>query len=511
MNPIAPASATPASATPAPAPARSARSTLANRTLGLVPPLALTLALVLAAALAPTPALAQTPDPAVLDSVFAPWDREGSPGCAAGVYRDGALVLARGYGEANLDWGIPITPTTVFYSGSISKQFTAATAALLHLNGTLDLDADIRRYIPELPPYDPVVTVRHLVYHVSGVRDIYGLISLSGGRTADAWTDAEYLALIAAQTDLNFDAGTDYLYSNGGYYLLTTAIERSSGMRLDDAARELIFEPLGMNDTHFHQDSERVVPRRAMSYGGSANAGFRQTFLGNFDKSGAGGLHTTLDDMAAWDRNFITGELGGDAFLDLMQTRGTLNSGDTLSYAFGLQFGTDAGRRTIGHGGSFMGFRADYVRFPDEGLSVVALCNLGGINPGPLTRQVARAILGQAPTPASSGSSGTGGSASAPPASAQQAPAQPPSAPLRAYAGSYHSSEVGTSIEVVWTGSELRLRRPGATDTQPLEWVRGDRFSQGNWTIDFQVEDAQPVSLRLDAGRVRNLLYRWEW
>jgi CubicO group peptidase (beta-lactamase class C family) len=224
-------------------------------------------ATLLLAALLPVPAAGAlqgqaSPDASIADSIFAEWDREGSPGCAVGAYQAGETVLARGYGEANLDWGLPITASTVFYSGSVSKQFAAATAALLHLDGTLDLDADIRSYVPELPPYDPPVTVRHLVHHTSGVRDIYGLIALAGGRVPDAWTDEEYLALLARQGELNFDPGQEYLYSNGAYYLLTTAIERSSGQRLDDVARELIFQPLGMDDTHFHQD------RGGSSHGG---------------------------------------------------------------------------------------------------------------------------------------------------------------------------------------------------------------------------------------------------
>ncbi len=479
-----------------------------DRRLALLVPLALAAFLVQQDALE-----AQLPiEAASIDSIFETWDREGSPGCAVGVYRGGELVLDRGYGEANLDWGIPIDRTTVFYSGSISKQFAAATAVLLHLNGTLDLDADVRTWIPELPPYEPAVTLRQLISHTAGVRDIYGLIGLSGGRTTDAWTDEEYLELIARQVELNHEPGSAYLYSNGGYYLITTAIERSTGQRLDEAARELIFEPLGMNDTHFHQDRERIVARRAMSYGGSANAGFRQTYLGNFDKSGAGGLYTTLEDMAHWDRNFATGELGGEAFLELMLTPGVLSNGDTLTYGAGVQLGTDQGRRILGHGGSFMGFRADYVRYRDDDLAVVALCNLGGINPGPLTRRVARALLGPAPTTGSAqgsaAGSGTGGAAQGTQATRDDPP--PPSAPLRAYAGRYHSPEVGATIEIVWTGSELRIRRTPNADGATLDLVRGDRFSQGNWTLDFEIEEGEPVALRLDAGRVRNLLYTRE-
>lgn len=445
-----------------------------------------------------------SPDEGAADRIFASWDLAGSPGCAVGLYRGGEVIFAKGYGEANLDWAIPITPRTVFYSGSVSKQFTAAVAALLHLEGTLDLDSDVRQLIPSLPPYDPPVTIRHLVHHTSGVRDIYGLLSLSGRRTADAWSDDEYLEMLAAQRDLNFPAGSEHLYSNGAYYLLTTAIERSSGKRLDEVARELIFEPLGMHDTHFHQESTRIVPRRAMSYGGSHESGFRQTYLGNFDKAGAGGLYTTIEDLAAWNRNFDTGEVGGQAFLDLMLTPGVLTSGAPLSYAFGLTLGSADGRRTVGHGGSFMGFRADFVRYPDDGLAAAALCNLGSINPGPLTRRLVLETLGGPGPVASSGSTGGGGAAGE---AAERAAPRPPSLPLRAYVGTYRSDEVGTSVTIRWTGSALEGHRPGDTRPHTLEWVGEDRFRMPGLVLDFEVGPEAPTAFRLDAGRVRNLRF----
>ncbi len=462
------------------------------------------------AAIAAPPALAgQAPlDAALADSVFAPWDAAGSPGCAVGVYRGGEVLLARGYGEANLDWGIPIDPSTVFYAGSVSKQFTAAVAALLHLRGELDLDAQVRRFIPELPPYDPEITVRQLVHHTSGVRDIYGLITLSGGNTGDAWSDQAYLELIARQTDLNFPAGSAYLYSNGAYFLLTTVIERVAGERLDDVARALLFGPLGMRDTHFHQDRERVVPRRAMSYGGARETGFRQTYLGNFDKSGAGGLYTTIHDLAAWNRNLETGEVGGADFLDLMHAPGVLSNGDTLAYAFGLVHGEDQGRRTVGHGGSFMGFRADFVRYPDEGLAVAALCNLGSIDPGPLTRRVARGVLGPKPGYLA------GGGETTPDATPDPVTASDPAdqgrtwqADAGRFAGTWQSPEVGAAWRIRLADGELRLLRASGAPEVTLLRIDEHRFRAGNNWLDFEMRDDGPASFRLDAGRVRNLLF----
>lgn len=466
----------------------------------------------------------QIPDLEVVDEVFADYDEEGHPGCAVGIYQEGELALSRGYGEANLDWGIPISDSTVFYIGSVSKQFAAATAVLLHLDGTLHLDTDVRRLIPELPSYGEPVTVRQLVHHTSGVRDIYGVIRMSGGRTADAWTDREYVELLANQATLNHEPGTDYLYSNGGYFLLTTAIERATGMSLDEAAREHIFEPLGMDDTHFHQDRERIVPRRAMSYRGNADDGFRQTYLGNFDKAGAGGLYTTIRDMEAWDRNFSTGEVGGEGFVQLMKTRGLVAGGDTLSYAMGIRHGVVEDRPTFGHGGSFMGFRADYLRFADEDIGVATFCNLGGINPGGLSREVAEAIFENAPA---DGAVDAGEGAPVAPHAQKPRdedgnpvspaadndgdlsyPAEAPSVALREFEGRYHSAEMDNTVHVHWDGEELRLRQSEAGDTSALEWRGADRFQAGGLGgVEFQVEDGRVEALVVDAGRVREIRF----
>lgn len=462
----------------------------------------------LAVAGGPAPAQ-EPPDPADVDAVFAAWDARDRPGCAVGVMRKGRLVLARGYGVANLDWGVPITPSTVFYAGSVSKQFTAAAVALLHLDGRLSLDDDVRMYLPELPEYDPPVTVRQLVHHTSGVRDIYGLLGLAGLRVADAHTDEEYLDLLARQRELNFAPGTEYLYSNGGYYLLTRIVERVSGTSLAEFSRERIFEPLGMESTHFHDDAGRIVPRRAISYGGNPEAGFRQTYLGNFDKVGAGGLYTTVEDLAKWDRNFRTGEVGGEPFLELMHSRGVLADGDSLSYAMGLVFGEHRGVPTVGHGGSFMGFRADYVRFPGPGLSVAALCNLAGISPGSLTREVAELYLTDhladaAPDEESAEEEGE-------PDGEDEAEPEPAAAgspddlrPLTAFPGAYRSPELEVTYEVYLEDGVLHLRRPGGPDRE-LRREEGDRFRAGSWAVEFfGGELGEPEGFRVDIGRVRN-------
>ena len=294
---------------------------------------------------------------------------------------------------ANLDHGIAITPETVFYVGSVSKQFTAANVALMVSQGKLDLDADIRRYVPEMPAYSQPITVRQLVHHTSGIRDIYSLMRLAGKRLENVFPDQQALGLIARQQELNFTPGSENLYSNSGYFLLSEIVGRLSQSSLREYAEQKIFLPLDMRDTHFHDSPGHVQPRTATSYQPNEDGSFRNSFLSNFDKVGAGGLYSTVRDLYKWDQNFYTGKVGGEAFLKTIQTGGKLSDGTQLDYAFGLRVSTYRGLRIVAHGGSMMGYKADFVQFPEQQFSVLCLCNLGSINPSGLTRQVADIYL----------------------------------------------------------------------------------------------------------------------
>jgi CubicO group peptidase (beta-lactamase class C family) len=336
----------------------------------------------------------QNPSPTQIDAIFAEYDRPGSVGCALGVARAGEFLYKNGYGNANLDWDIPITPTTVFYVGSVSKQFTAATIALLAHEGLLSLDDNIREYLPEMPDYDPPVTIRHVLHHMSGIPDMYRVMSENRLSTWDRFSREAALELLSRQ-ELDFPAGERYQYSNGGYFALSMIVERASGSTLAAYAHEKIFQPLGMNDTHFHDDPVQIVKRRAMSYMSreEGNRRYYQSYQGNFALPGAGGLYTTVEDLLLWDQNFLSNSLGGPDFLDVMHTRGVLNDGEVLDYALAIREGQHRGLRTLGHTGSFMGFKAYYVRYPDVQFSTWVLCNMGEIVPDDLASEVAELYL----------------------------------------------------------------------------------------------------------------------
>lgn len=327
-----------------------------------------------------------------VDALFARWDKTDSPGCALAVIKDSQIIYKRGYGTANLDYGIPISSQSVFNIASSSKQFTATSVALLVNQGKISLDDDIRKHLPELPQYQPPVTIRHLIYHTSGIREYSHLMQLAGIRFQDA-TDEEVFKVIARQKELNFKPGDAYLYSNSGYFLLAQIVKRASGKSLREFAEENIFKPLGMANTRFHDDSTEVIKNRATGYSSRKGGSFSVERTAS-DHVGDGGLLTTIDDLLLWDRNFYGSKLsGGQELINLLLAPGTLNSGGKLNYVFGLDIEQYKGLKMFGHGGAYNGFNSDMIRFPDERFSVICLCNLSDIESGRLTRQVADIYL----------------------------------------------------------------------------------------------------------------------
>ena len=244
-----------------------------------------------------------------VDAVFADYASADGPGCSLGVIRDGRLIHAAGYGAANLDYGIPNGPATIYRIASVSKQFTAGAVALLALRGEVDLDAPVRRYVPEFPDYPDPPTVRHLIHHTSGVRDYLGLFTLAGNRSEDFITNRDILDAIMRQRELNFPPGSEYLYSNSGYVLLAEIVARATGRSLREFARAEFFDPLGMPRTHFHDDHNEVVPDRATGYSPTED-GFRIDMT-TLDVVGDGGIYTSVEEWPAWDRNLTEGTVGG--------------------------------------------------------------------------------------------------------------------------------------------------------------------------------------------------------
>ena len=330
---------------------------------------------------------------AKVDAIFRDVDRSDSPGCAVGVYRDGQIAYARGYGMANLELNVGNTPQTVFDIGSVSKQFTAIAIHLLAREGKLSLDDDIRKWVPEIPSYGKTVTLRHLLHHTGGLRDYIELMSLQGMVEEDLSPESDVLEIMARQKAPNFAPGEDYLYCNTGYNLLALVVEKASGQSLRDFSEQRIFVPLGMRHTQISDSHTRIIPNRATGYQ-KEGAGYGIE-MSDWEQTGDGAVLTTVEDLFRWNQNFFEPKVGDAKLLAAMQEVGVLNSGKKLDYASALRIGTYRGLTTVSHSGSWAGFRAQLLRFPEQKLAVACLCNDGGIsNPSRLSRKVAEVYLG---------------------------------------------------------------------------------------------------------------------
>jgi CubicO group peptidase (beta-lactamase class C family) len=368
-------------------------------------------ALIALALLVETVAFSEDKSRGKIDQIFAAYDEPNSPGCAMGVIRDGTFIYRKGYGMGSLELGAPLSSQSIFYMASVSKQFTAASVVLAAEQGFLTLDDDVRKYIPELPDYGHVIRLRQMLYHTSGFRDFETLMYLSGRDLADVHSKEEMLDLIARQKGLNNVPGDEWIYSNTNYFLLAEVVQRATKKSLTEFADANIFQPLGMAHTRFYDDHTIVVPGRVAAYDSGSDGKFLVDWSTNFDTVGPGGLMSSVDDMLLWDQNFYTNKLGKGTLLKEMQTRGVLNNGNETEYGFGLELSAYRGLPTVGHGGALFGYRTEILRFPQQRLTVVCLCNLSSADPGALVRKVADLYLeksvrpepGVAPAPDHSG------------------------------------------------------------------------------------------------------------
>jgi CubicO group peptidase (beta-lactamase class C family) len=337
------------------------------------------------------PAAAQDFDSTAIDAVFADIDAD-MPGCAVGVYNAGDVLYSNGFGTANADYGLPITPQSVFYLGSVGKQFTAA--AILHAEraGHLSLDDPVQKWITEMREYDSPVTVRHLVHHTSGVRDYLTLLSLAGTAIETPLSDEAVTELIARQENLNFPAGDRYLYSNSGYFLLAEIVERATGSTLRQYLEEHFFGPLGMETTRVNDDRRESMPNRVVGYDVD-DGELRMDHPWTFDKVGSGGVYSSIEEMALWDRNWFTEEVGGDGFSAGLSERGVLNDGTELPYAFGLGLREYRGAPIVEHGGALMAFRSQLLRFPEHEITTMVACSFPDSDPASRARRVADVVL----------------------------------------------------------------------------------------------------------------------
>ena len=426
--------------------------------------------LVITTALAVTAScgLAQTPNApsrASLDRVFSDWSSKDGPGCSAAASQDGRTVYEAGYGSANLEADVPITPASIFHAASVSKQFTAMAVMLLAHEGKRSLDADVHTYLPELPDYGQRITLRHLLTHTSGLRDQWDLLALARGRfEEDRITEADVLDIVTRQKALNFVPGTEYLYSNTGYTLAAVIVHRVSGKPLRQFADERIFKPLGMTRTHFHDDYTMLVKGRTSAYEKEKDGW--HVGIPNFDTYGATGLFTTVGDLLKWQENFRNPVVGDEAILKQMQTSAVLANGDTTGYGLGVQIGRQDGMKLVGHSGADAGYRSYTARYPEHAFAVAVLCNAAPTNPADLAAKVAGIYL----------------KAFAKPTPAPTATAKLTKAELSRFAGLYVNPITGAPTWVALADTGLVVGRRTGPALVP---VAANRFRTGSAEWEF--------------------------
>ena len=427
---------------------------------------------------------------AKVDRVFERWNRSDTPGCAVGVAVGGGPVLIRTYGMADLEDGLKITPDTIFESGSVAKQFTAAAIALLVQEGKLSLDDPVRKYLPEVPDFGTPILIRHFLNHTSGLRSQWSLLSLAGRPTGlTVHSLDEILELVSGLKELNFKPGDEFLYNNTGYALLGIIVRRVSGKSLAEFSQDRLFKPLGMTRTQWRDDFRKIVPGRAAAYSQNRDGGFSAN-MPFTNVYGNGGLLTTVGDLLIWNENLDSPRVGGKAMVDQLQTRGRLNDGSEIEYAQGLTVTTYKGVLEVSHGGSTAGYQTFLARFPDERLSIVVLSNVTTSGPARLAHAVADIFLEGKLTPP-----------------AKPVPVAVPADVLKTYAGVYREplTDASTRVALVQEGKTLSIGGQLAIPVSNTAFITAD----GSRRIVFEAgTESSPIRMTDSDGHSKPRL--WE-
>lgn len=397
-----------------------------------------------------------------IDAIFSAYDSTHSPGCTLAIAQAGKIVYERGYGMANFDYDIPIRPDSVFHVASVSKQFAAFAIHLLASEGTISLDDDIRKYLPEMPEYEHTVTVRHLVHHTSGLRDQWDVLMMAGWEyEGDVISNRHVLNIAQRQRGLNFKPGDEHLYSNAGYTLMALIVERSSGKSFRQFTHERVFQPLGMTRTHFHDDHNEIVPQRATGYDARKEGGYRIS-IPSFDTVGATSLFTTAQDLTLWAANYLHRKVGSAA-IETMLAPYALNSGQEMKYRGGIVVDDYRGARRLQHSGGDAGYRSHFCVFPEHDLSIIILSNFSHVTPGALVEKVADLMLKDVLKPAET--SGT---------EVHELTADQ----LKEYAGTYAQQQTREVREITLKDNQLVLG-----GYLPLTPRSADRFQVGEFPL----------------------------
>nr|WP_299346653.1 serine hydrolase domain-containing protein [Allomuricauda sp.] len=322
-----------------------------------------------------------------IDQFLSIFYEDDGPGASILILNNGIPKYKRSFGLSNLEYNIPVTENTVFNLASVSKQFTAYGIAILANDGVISLEDNIRKYIPELPKYDHVVTIQHLIDHTSGLHESRHALVLAGYGSEGFYDKDRVLHYLSRQKNLLFTPGERLQYSNSGYMLLSEIITRSTGIEFAEWIKENIFSPLEMNNSIIRDNAELTIEKRAYPYYRLSEEDYALS-LNDFGAIGAAGVYTSIEDLVKWLDNYRTGKVGGPGVLNIINKVGVLNNGDRTNYAFGNWKSDNKGLNRINHLGLTSGYRTSVTRYPDKDVAIIYLANDGEFRTYYLARKI---------------------------------------------------------------------------------------------------------------------------
>ncbi|MDI6401925.1 serine hydrolase domain-containing protein [Balneolaceae bacterium ANBcel3] len=412
------------------------------------------------------------------DSLFQFIDSDTEPGCAFIILQEGSPKHTLTRGQANLDHLVPITDSTSFFFGTLSKEITAIAVRTLFLQNNLRLDAPVSDFLEDWPEWARRVSVNDLLNQTCGIPDIFELMSIFRVSINDVLDTKAYYQLLLKSESLVHPAGTTFLDTNGGYIVLAHLVETISGKTFAEFTRNEVLKPAGMNSSRFHDDRYRIIPQRAISYSAKEGVGetpFVQTYPGNFQGVGPVGFYSTLRDWVRWEKYIRNLSFANDSSVSISQVRLQDASGNR-SFSNGLYIHDFHGIPVESGGGTFKGFSQHLMRFPNENVTILTLCNRDDAQPDDINKQIARHLF-----------------------------EDNIKAFLIPYTGTYYSDELDSSIEIIIRDGELYVDK-SHTPTGALTQENGDLWKNGSFEFLFQRNELGNISgLTVNVHRLRNM------
>lgn len=326
-----------------------------------------------------------------IDALFSNWQQGLCPGGQVLVLQKGQVIFEKCYGFANLETRSPVTPDTIFHVASLTKPFTAMCIMLLQERGLLNIHEDVRKYVPDMIGFSEPLTVKQLLNMVSGLRGYYEMMFLQGRNPEDHYAQAEIRRLVSRQTKLNFQPGSEFVYTNANYMMLATIVERLSGQTLNEFATENIFKPLGMDKTFIRDDPHRIIPDKANSYHDDGYA-FRNAFL-TFGIYGGTSLHSCTRDVVKFLDQYRQPTLISRETLEEIALDFPMVAGKQSHYGGGIMTELIGEYRAYHHGGVNAGYRSIGLVVPEKELIVAILSNTYNIPVVPIGKEIVKIVL----------------------------------------------------------------------------------------------------------------------